>query len=37
MFMVVKKIMYFVFSNIYIFMYFLKMYKGRFYSLVVNG
>lgn len=29
--------MYFVFSNIHIFMYFLKMYKGRLHSLVSNG
>lgn len=35
--MVVKKTMYFVFSNIHIFMYFLKMYKVRLHSLVANG
>lgn len=35
--MVVKKTMYFVFSNIHIFMYILKMYKVRLYSLVANG
>lgn len=29
--------MYFVFSNIHIFMYILKMYKVRLYSLVANG
>lgn len=29
--------MYFVFSNIHIFMYFVKMYKGRLHSLVSNG
>lgn len=33
----VKKTMYFVFSNIHIFMYILKMYKVRLYSLVANG